>query len=132
MKDFLKIMLASAIGFIIAQVILSLIAMLLFFGMMGSVVGSMSTEKFTLQENSVLNLRLDGPITERTPEQDPFTSMIGADYPSAMGLNDIVGAIRKAKMMIKLKESIIEFPHAVGFDGNTGRDPSGTAQFQRE
>jgi len=103
MKDFLKIMLASAIGFIIAQVILSLIAMLLFFGMIGSFVGSMSAEKFTLQENSVLNLRLDGSITERTPEQDPFTSMIGADYPSVMGLNDIVGAIRKAKNDDKIK-----------------------------
>jgi protease-4 len=103
MKDFLKIMLASAIGFVIAQVILSLIAMLFFLGMMGSLVNSVATEKFTLQENSVLNLRLDGPITERTPEQDPFTSMIGADYPSAMGLNDIVGAIRKAKNNDKIK-----------------------------
>jgi len=103
MKDFPKIMLASAIGFIIAQVILSLIVMLFFFGMIGSFVGSITTEKFTLQENSVLNLRLDGSITERTPEQDPFTSMIGADYPSAMGLNDIVGAIRKAKNDDKIK-----------------------------
>lgn len=108
MKDFPKIMLASAVGFIIAQVILSLISMLLFFGMMGSVVGSMSAEKFTLQENSVLNLRLDGSITERTPEQDPFTSMIGADYPSVMGLNDIVGAIRKAKNDDKIKGIYID------------------------
>ncbi|MBK5194680.1 MAG: signal peptide peptidase SppA [Proteiniphilum sp.] len=97
MKDFLKIMLASALGFIIASIIFSLIAMIFFFGAMGSMVGSLSSEKFTLQDNSVLNLRLNGPITERTPEEDPFTSLISPDIPTAMGLNDIVSAIRKAK-----------------------------------
>ncbi|MCE5206214.1 MAG: signal peptide peptidase SppA [Porphyromonadaceae bacterium] len=103
MKDFIKIMLASAVGFLIAQVILSLIAMLLFFGMMGSVLSTVTSEKFVLQENSVLNLRLDGTIAERTPEEDPFTSMIGDDYPSVTGLNDIVAAIRKAKNEDKIK-----------------------------
>lgn len=103
MKDFLKIMLASAVGFIIAQVILSLIAMLFFFGMIGSIMGSLDAEKITLQENSVLNLRLDGSIAERTPEQDPLTSMLGADYASTTGLNDIVAAIRKAKNDEKIK-----------------------------
>ncbi len=103
MKDFIKIMFASAVGFIIAQVILALIAMLLFVGMMGSVLGAVTSEKFTLQENSVLNLRLDGSIAERTPEEDPFTSMIGSDFSSVTGLNDIVGAIRKAKNNDKIK-----------------------------
>lgn len=103
MKDFIKIMFASAVGFLIAQVILSLFAMLLFFGMMGSVISTVTSEKFTLQENSVLNLRLDGTIAERTPEEDPFTSMIGSDYSSVTGLNDIVAAIRKAKNEDKIK-----------------------------
>ncbi len=103
MKDFIKIMLASAVGFLIAQVVLSLIAMLFFLGMMGSLLSSVSSEKFILQENTVLNLRLDGPIVERTPEEDPFTSMLADDYPSATGLNDIVSAIRKAKNEDKIK-----------------------------
>lgn len=103
MKDFLKIMLASALGFIIANILFSLIAMIFFFGAMGSFVGSFSAEKFTLQDNSVLNLRLNGPITERTPEEDPFTSMINANQPGPMGLNDIVSAIRKAKQNDKIK-----------------------------
>src|SRR5574344_494040 len=103
MKDFIKIMLASAVGFLIAQVVLSLIAMLFFLGMMGSLLSSVSSEKFILQENTVLNLRLDGPIVERTPEEDPFTSMLAADYPSETGLNDIVSAIRKAKNEDKIK-----------------------------
>ncbi|HBX21601.1 MAG TPA: signal peptide peptidase SppA, partial [Porphyromonadaceae bacterium] len=97
MKDFLKIMLASALGFVIANILLSFVAMLFFFGTMSSFLGSLSTqEKFTLQENSILNLRLTGQVTERTPEEDPFSSMF-ENEPSTMGLNDIVGAIRKAK-----------------------------------
>lgn len=109
MKDFLKIMLASALGFVIANILFSIIAMIFIFGAMGSFIGSMSTgEKFTLQENTVLNLRLNGPITERTPEEDPFTSMISSDRPSPMGLNDIVSAIRKAKNNDKIKGIYID------------------------
>jgi len=103
MKDFLKIVLASALGFVIANILLSLVVMVLFFGAMGSFVGSLSSEKFVLQDNSVLNLRLNAPITERTPEEDPFTSMITPDQPSAMGLNDIISAIRKAKSEDNIK-----------------------------
>lgn len=108
MKDFLKIMLASALGFVIANILLSIIFMILFFGAMGSFMGSMSTEKFVLQDNSVLNLRLDGVITERTPEEDPFTAMLMSDRTSAMGLNDIVSAIRKAKSDDKIKGIYID------------------------
>ncbi len=97
MKDFLKVMLASALGFIIAQVLFFFIAMMMFFGAASSFMGSMTSDRFVLQENSVLNLRLNGTIVDRTPESDPFTSLIGSDYLSTIGLNDIVSAIRKAK-----------------------------------
>ena len=109
MKDFLKIMLASALGFIIANIILSVIAMIFFFGMMGSVAGSFSSsEKFVQEENSVLNLRLNGPITERVAEQDPFTELLAPDAATAMGLNDIVSAIRKAKSNDRIKGIYID------------------------
>jgi protease-4 len=103
MKDFVKIMLASAVGFLIAQVILSFVAMIFFVGMLGTVLNSVSSDKFTLQENTVLNLRLDGSIVERTPEEDPFTSLLSDDFPAETGLNDIVSAIRKAKKEDKIK-----------------------------
>src|SRR5690554_2064381 len=103
MKDFLKIMLASALGFLIAQILIFFIAMIMFFGAASSFMGSMTSEKFILQENSVLNLRLNGPIVDRTPEDDPFTSLIGSEYQTTMGLNDIVSAIRKAKSEDKIK-----------------------------
>ena len=103
MKDFLKVMIASALGFIIAQIIISIIALVMFVGAAGSMFSTMSTDKFMLQNNSVLNLRLDGAIVERVAEPDPFTSMLSSQYPSAMGLNDIVGAIRKAKSNDNIK-----------------------------
>src|SRR5690554_1402422 len=103
MKDFLKIVLASALGFVIANILLSFIVMVLFFGAMGSFFSTLSTEKFVLQDNSVLNLRLNGHINERTPEEDPFTAMIAPDQPATMGLNDIVSAIRKAKSEDNIK-----------------------------
>ena len=103
MKDFLKILIASALGFLIAQILISIIAIIVFIGAAGSLFSSMSTDKFILQNNSVLNLRLDGAIVERVAEPDPFTSMLSSQYPSAMGLNDIVSAIRKAKSNDNIK-----------------------------
>ena len=97
MKDFLKIMLASALGFIIANIIFSLIAMIFFFGMMGSLAGSFTAEKYVLEENSILNLKLNGPINERVAELDPFTELVAPEGTTALGLNDIISAIRKAK-----------------------------------
>src|SRR5690554_8901 len=108
MKDFLKIMIASALGFLIAQILISIIAMVMFIGAAGSIFSSMSSEKFVLQNNSVLNLRLDGTIVERVADPDPFTSMLSSQYPSAMGLNDIVSAIRKAKSNDNIKGIYID------------------------
>ncbi|QRX64586.1 signal peptide peptidase SppA [Dysgonomonadaceae bacterium zrk40] len=108
MKDFLKIMLASALGFVIANIILSLIAMIFFFGMMGSLAGSFTSEKYVLEENSMLNLQLNGPINERVAEMDPFTELLAPEGTTAMGLNDIVSAIRKAKSNDMIKGIYID------------------------
>ncbi|MDO5522567.1 MAG: signal peptide peptidase SppA [Bacteroidia bacterium] len=103
MKDFFKMMLASALGFIIASLIFSFISMLIMVAMMGSMMGSFGKQdSFVLQNNSVLNLRLEGAIQERVAESDPFSGLIGG-IPSSMGLNDIIGAIRKAKANDKVK-----------------------------
>lgn len=103
MKDFFKMMLASAVGFIIASFVFSLISMLVFFGLIGSMAETVGKQQaFAAQPNSVLNLRLDGMIQERVAESDPFTELIGGSA-TPMGLNDIVGAIRKAKSNDNIK-----------------------------
>ncbi len=102
-------MTASAVGFIIANIILSFIAFIFFSTMISSLSNSLSTkEKFILEENSVLNLVLEGTIQERIPENDPFTDTFGGNKVSNMGLNDIVGAIRKAKNEDKIKGIYID------------------------
>ncbi|MGV8964166.1 MAG: signal peptide peptidase SppA [Candidatus Saccharimonadaceae bacterium] len=97
MKDFFKIVLASALGFLIANILFSIVAIILFFGLMGSIAGDMGKSTFTLKDNSVLHLKLSGSIQERVAEDDPFTALLGSNVPSPMGLNDITNAIRKAK-----------------------------------
>ncbi len=109
MKDFLKMTLASAVGFILASIVFSFISLLIMFAMMGSMINSFNTqEKFVLQNNSVLNLRLNGVIQERTPESDPFTELLNTNIPTPLGLNDIIGAIRKAKNNDKIKGIYID------------------------
>ncbi len=97
MKDFFKIVLASALGFLIANILFSIVSIILFFGFMGSMVGDMGKSAFKLSNNSVFHLKLSGAINERIAEDDPFTSLLGSSVPTPMGLNDITNGIRKAK-----------------------------------
>ena len=97
MKDFFKIVLASALGFLIANILFSIVSIILFFGFIGSMAGEMGKSTFVLKDNSVLHLNLSGQINERIPDDDPFTALLGSNVPSPMGLNDITSAIRKAK-----------------------------------
>lgn len=108
MKDFFKMMLASALGFIAASFLFSLILMITLFGLLGSLSDSIANQSaFSLQNNSILHLRLDGVVQERVPDNDPFTELIGGPA-TIVGLNDIVGAIRKAKNNDKIKGVYID------------------------
>lgn len=101
-------MLASALGFIVASFIFSLLSMLFLFGMMGSLAGSIGKQQpVSLQNNTVLHMKLSGAIQERVADSDPFTELLG-DSPGPMGLNDIVGAIRKARNNDKIKGIYID------------------------
>lgn len=109
MKDFLKTMTASAVGFIIANIIIFFIAIIFFSAMISSMSKSFSAkEKFILEDKSVLNIVLEGTIQERIPESDPFLDTFSGGKISNMGLNDIVAAIRKAKNEDKIKGIYID------------------------
>lgn len=96
-------MFASTLGFIIASILFSLLSMLILVGMVGSMASSVGgKQQFVLQDNSVLHLKLNGIIQERVADNDPFTELLGST-PGPIGLNDIVGAIRKAKNNDKIK-----------------------------
>ena len=100
MKDFPKIVLGSVLGFIIASIFISIIFMLFFFITAGSLVKSVGEEQFVPANNSVLNLCLSGNIKERMPRT---TTFMPKDETAAMGLDDIIAAIRKAKNDHRIK-----------------------------
>ena len=108
MKDFFKIVLASALGFLIVNILFSIVSIIFFFAFMGSMVGDLGKSTFKLQDNSIFHLKLSGNINERIAEDDPFTALLGSSVPTPMGLNDITNAIRKAKENNSIKGIYID------------------------
>lgn len=107
MKDFFKIMLASALGFVIATILLSIISMIMFFSVASSMTAAFNNDQYVVQDNSILNLRLSGVILERISVDDPFSGIMPQDR-SVMGLAEITNAIRKARNENKIKGIYID------------------------
>lgn len=107
MKDFFKIVLASALGFVIATILLSIISMILFFSVASSMTAAFNADQYVVQDNSILNLRLSGVIQERISVDDPFSDIMPRDE-SVMGLDEITSAIRKARNDDKIKGIYID------------------------
>jgi protease IV len=91
MKQFFKFMFASMLGFMIAGLILLFLA----FGMIVS-IASFSKDPTIVKPNSVLHLKLDHPIADRTPS-NPFSTMNFTGFKTNPGLNDILDNIDKAR-----------------------------------
>lgn len=110
MKDFGKIVFGSALGFIIASIVLSVLSMIMFFGMMGSMASSFDKQtKFVVEDNSVLHLVLSGEIAERSPADNPFSELnMPGSVDAVTGMDDILSAIRKAKDDSKIKGIYID------------------------
>jgi protease-4 len=91
MKQFFKFVLATIVGLIFATIILVLI-------LVGVIASASSDKSVTVEANSVLNISIDHPITERTPN-NPLAglSLFGFDTDKSIGLNDILANIKKAK-----------------------------------
>jgi protease-4 len=91
MKQFFKFVLATIVGLIFAGIILVLI-------LIGIVASASGDKNVTVESNSVLNISIDHPITERTPN-NPLAglSFLGFDTDKSIGLNDILANIKKAK-----------------------------------
>lgn len=93
MKSFLKYTLATVVGVIISSFILFLI----FMGIIGAVVSS-TDKQVVVKSNSILHIKLDTSIPERSSD-NPFENFDFSSFkPSvAIGLTDIVKNIREAK-----------------------------------
>lgn len=95
MREFFKYVFATVIG-----VGISLVLFFIFFVMLivGIVKSSLSEDKVSVSNNSVLFLNLDQTITERTAE-DPFSKLpvVGSEVNKSIGFNDVIRALHDAK-----------------------------------
>jgi len=99
MKDFLKYMLASMLGFVITLVI----AFFLFIVMIASLISFTEKEIVEVQTNSIIKMKLDYSITDRT--QKTLFPGFGPEMEikEMLGLNDILVNIDKAARDDKIK-----------------------------
>ncbi len=105
MRQFLKFMFASMLGFILAGVVIILII----FSIVTVAVSSLTKDKdLSVKDKSVLEITLDHPITERT-SSDPFRNFNFRDIASSidLGLNDIIKGIAHAKQDNHIKGILI-------------------------
>lgn len=101
MKDFLKYMLATITGLVLTAVLLFFVGMLIVVGIVAA-----SDPEIEVKENSVMMLKLDGVLSERTVEKPFFLNFNQND--ESVGLNDILSAIQKAKNNPNIKGIYIQ------------------------
>ena len=104
MKNFLKYLLASILGFIIA----SLVLFFIFIGIIGGIVSS-SNKLPEVKENSILYINLNKEIVDRSAN-DPFKGfdIMSMQTKTSIGLNNILKAIENAKDDPKIKGILME------------------------
>jgi protease-4 len=104
MKKFLKYTLA-----VIAGSIVSISILMLGFVIMVGIFAATSKQEVTVNDNSILILKLDGPIVERAVD-DPFSAAFAEimDEIAPIGLNQILSSIEKATRDERIKGIYIE------------------------
>lgn len=107
MKQFLKFFLASMLGFIIGSIAL----FFLFIIIVSASVSSMGSKETKVAENSILHLKLNQPLRERTSnnplEGFNFSNLESDNQP---GLNDVLKALQKAAKDDNIKGIYVDLP----------------------
>ena len=101
MKDFFKYMSATVVGLIVFSVLTGIIGAMCVVGMIAS--GSATKD---VSDNSVMVINMSGMLDERS--QSSFIDELGGGSVGTIGLDDVLGAIRKAKGNDKIKGIYIE------------------------
>ena len=120
MKQFFKMTLATICGIAIFLLITGLFLVISLAGMLAS--ESVPTK---VEDNSVFVIKLSGTISERAEGSTPFDAVLGMNDMSAMGLDDLIASIRKAKDNDDIKGIYLE-------GGLTEFDAPATAQQLRD
>ena len=101
MKEFFKFVFASMIGVVLAFFAILVILSVIIAGMISS---TSKEEVAAVSANSVMHVELNYPINERTAK-NPLNKFFPLDIEGSenLGLNDLLGNIRKAKLDDNIK-----------------------------
>ncbi|MDH6309962.1 protease-4 [Dysgonomonas sp. PFB1-18] len=99
MKDFFKSLLASILG---CFIVLGLLCLIMFISL-AAMMSFSSEEKYTLKDNTILTLKLEGVLYDRVEDNSIFDAIMGRNEPPKLGLDDILSSIKKAKENDKIK-----------------------------
>ncbi len=125
MKQFFKFVLASMVGVFIISVILIFIVI-------GIIVAASSEKTVEVEPNSVLQIALNYPITERTPD-NPLSglSFLGIDGDKTIGLNDILANIKKAKTDSNIKGIFLDQSYVIAGQATTEEIRNALIDFKK-
>lgn len=102
MKQFFKMMFASALGVFVAVILFSVFSV---FALIG-IVTSMGKTTYTPNANTVYKITLEGTLSDRT-EENPFASLLGEEE-KTLSLKDLLYSIRQAKKQNNIKGIYLE------------------------
>ncbi|MFA5972854.1 MAG: signal peptide peptidase SppA [Lentimicrobiaceae bacterium] len=105
MKQFFKFTFASMLGFLFAGILVFII----FVGIIVSAVSMGKKETVVVPDKTILILTLDQPVSDRSSD-NPFAhfNFNSPDMSAQLGLNDIVGNLKKAASDSKVKGIYLE------------------------
>ncbi|HAL82222.1 MAG TPA: signal peptide peptidase SppA [Mucilaginibacter sp.] len=105
MKQFFKFVFASMVGFLLTSIIIFVVVVVL----IAALIAAGSEKTTEVEPNSVLQISLNYPVTERTPN-NPLSALgfLGIDGDKSIGLNDILANIKKAKTDPDIKGIYLE------------------------
>lgn len=120
MKQFFKMTLATICGIVIFTLIMGFFLVISVVGMIAS--DSASTK---VKDNSVFVVKLDGAISERSEGSSVYSELMDMGDMGAVGLDDMIASIRKAKDNENIKGIYLE-------GGSMSFDAPATAQQLRD
>lgn len=101
MREFFKYVFATVVGFVISIVFLFIFCLIIIAGIVSSLGDD---KKVEITNNSVLYLNLDQAILERTPiKRFGNLPIIGSIADKAIGFNDVIKSLKKAKTDDRIK-----------------------------
>lgn len=110
MNKFWSSFFGSALGSLIAIGVAATLSIFIFIGIVGSLSSSEGKDATVIKDNSVLHLKLDYAVGERTND-DPFANFNPMNFSTEKksGLNDLLACVKAAKTDDKIKGIYLDF-----------------------